>query len=75
LNNALKNADKVNENLRLFEIVTGDDDLMTGPGTTEFESQLRALNIKHVYTVIPGTHSMFVWRPALANFLQEIFKK
>jgi hypothetical protein len=37
---------KVNENLRLFEIVTGDNDLMTGPGTTEFESRLRALNMK-----------------------------
>ena len=72
--NALKDPNKINENLRLFEIVIGDNDLMTGPATTEFESQLRALNIQHVYTVIPGTHSMFVWRPALSNFLQEIFK-
>ena len=74
LKNALKDPNKINENLRLFEIVAGDNDLMTGPGTTEFESQLRALNIEHVYTVMPGTHSMFVWRPALSNFLQEIFK-
>jgi enterochelin esterase-like enzyme len=73
LNNALKNSDKVNENLRLFEIVTGDNDSMTGPATKEFDSQLRALNIQHVYTVVPGSHSMFVWRPALANFLQKIF--
>ena len=72
--NALKDPNKINENLRLFEIVTGDNDLMTGPATTGFEDQLRALNIQHVYTVMPGTHSMFVWRPALANFLQEIFK-
>ena len=72
--NALKDPNKINENLRLFEIVTGDNDLMTGPATIEFESQLRAANIQHVYTVLPGTHSMFVWRPALSNFLQEIFK-
>ena len=44
------------------------------PLTSQFENQLRALNIHHVYTVMPGTHSMFVWRPALSNFLQEIFK-
>jgi enterochelin esterase-like enzyme len=74
-NKALKDPNKINENLRLFEIVTGDNDPMTGPSTTAFESELRELNIKHVYTIVPGTHSMFVWRPALANFLQEIFKK
>jgi enterochelin esterase-like enzyme len=73
-NNPLKDSNKINENLRLFEIVTGDDDHMTGPATSAFESQLRELNIQHVYTVVPGTHSMFAWRPALANFLQEIFK-
>ena len=71
---ALKDPNKINENLRLFEIVTGDNDHMSGPTTIEFESQLRELKIQHVYTVMPGTHSMFVWRPALSNFLQEIFK-
>ncbi len=71
--NALKDPNKINENLRLFEIVTGDNDFV-GPAVHQFEIQLRALNIQHVYTVMPGTHSMFVWRPALANFLQEIFQ-
>jgi enterochelin esterase family protein len=73
--NVLKDQNKINQSLRLFQIVNGDNDHNTGPTTIEFEGQLRALNIKHVYTVLPGTHSMFVWRPALANFLQEIFKK
>ena len=73
--NALKDTNKINENLRLFEIVTGDNDLMTGPGTHQFEIQLRALKIHYVLTVMPGTHSMLVWRPALSKFLQEIFKK
>jgi len=73
--NALKDTNKINENLCLFEIVTGDNDSMTGPAVQQFENQLRALNIQHVYTVVPGTHSWFVWRPALANFLQKIFKK
>ena len=72
--NALKDPNKINENLRLFEIVIGDTDGMGGAELPQFEKWLRELNIKHVYTVMPGTHSMFVWRPALANFLQEIFK-
>src|SRR5262249_27387396 len=73
--NAIKDPNKINENLRLFEIVTGDNDGMGGLATKEFDSQLSAQNIKHIYTVMPRTHSMFVWRPALANFLQEIFRK
>jgi enterochelin esterase family protein len=71
--NALNNPNKINENLRLFEIDTGDNDFTTGPSTHQFEIQLRALKIQHVYTVMPGTHSMLVWRPALCNFLQKIF--
>src|ERR1700757_3841806 len=73
-NTALKEPNKINENLRLFEIVTGDNDSMTGPMTKQLDGQLTTLNIQHVYTVMPGTHSMFVWRPALCNFLQKIFK-
>jgi len=72
--NAIKDPNKINENLRLFEIVAGDNDGMGGLATKEFDSQLSAQKIKHIYTVMPGTHSMFVWRPASANFLQEIFK-
>jgi enterochelin esterase-like enzyme len=73
--NALKEPNKINENLRLFEIITGEDDHMSGPTTIEFEGQLKQANIQHVYTLLPGTHSMFVWRSALSRFLQEIFKR
>jgi enterochelin esterase-like enzyme len=73
--NPLKDANKINENLRLFEIVTGAEDKSVGEDVTKFEEQLKQANVQHTYTVLPsGTHSMFVWRPALANFLQEIFK-
>ncbi|HXO97020.1 MAG TPA: alpha/beta hydrolase-fold protein [Chthoniobacterales bacterium] len=70
--NALQDPNRINGNLRLFEIVIGDNDIT--PELTEFESQLRELKIQHVYTVVPGFHNMFVWRPALYNFLQKIFK-
>ena len=71
---ALKDPNKINKNLRLFLIVTGDKDFITGLAAESFDKQLRELNIQHAYTVMPGTHSMFVFRPALSNFLQEIFK-
>jgi enterochelin esterase-like enzyme len=73
--NALKDPDKINKNLLLFDIVSGDDDALVGKYVTEFEAQLKQANVQHVYTVVPGgTHSMFVWRPALYNFLQKVFK-
>ena len=74
--NALRDPDKINKNLLLFDIVIGADDKMVGEDVTKFEDQLKQANVQHTYTVLPGeTHSMFVWRPALANFLQEIFKE
>lgn len=73
--NALKDPNKINKNLLLFDIVVGDNDKVVGEGVTGFEAQLKQTNVQHVYTVLPGTHSMFVWRPALSTFLQEIFKR
>jgi enterochelin esterase-like enzyme len=61
--------------LPLFDIVTGDDDALVGTSVTEFEAELNQVGVKHVYTVIHGgTHSMSVWRPALYDFLQQVFK-
>ena len=74
--NALADREKVNKTLVLFDITIGADDKIVGEDVTKFEDQLKQANVQHTYTVVPGgTHSMFVWRPALANFLQEIFKK
>jgi enterochelin esterase-like enzyme len=78
-NNELKDPEKINQinqNLRLFDIVVGDNDkIVNSQVTNAWEAQLKQANVQHVYTVVPGgTHSMFVWRLALSNFLQEIFK-
>ena len=71
--NALRDSNKINVNLLLFEIVTGGDDALVGKAVTEFEADLNQAAVKHVYTVVPGgTHSMFVWRPALYDFLQKV---
>jgi enterochelin esterase-like enzyme len=67
--------DKINKQLLLFEIISGDNDQIVGKHVNEFESRLKQANVQHVYTLLPGgTHSMFVWRPALASFIQQIFR-
>ena len=71
--NALKDPNKINE-ICAFSRSSPEITILCWTGNQQFDSQLRALNIQHVYTVMPGTHSMFVWRPALSNFLQKIFK-
>jgi len=71
---AIENPKKIDENLLLFDIVTGDDDQMVGKHIFEFENQLKKSKVRHRFTVIAGgTHSMFVWRSALATFLEQIF--
>jgi enterochelin esterase-like enzyme len=58
-----------------LDIVSGDHDATTAKGVNGFVTQLNQANVKHDYTVVPGgTHSMFVWREALYNFLQKIFQ-
>lgn len=72
---ALKDPDKINRSLLLLDIVSGDHDATTAKGVNGFVTQLNQANVKHDYTVVPGgTHSMFVWREALYNFLQKIFQ-
>jgi enterochelin esterase-like enzyme/lysophospholipase L1-like esterase len=74
--NALEDGEKINKSLLLFDIATGDDDKIVREDVAKFEDQLKQANVQHVYTLLPGgTHSMFVWRPALNSFLQEIFKR
>jgi enterochelin esterase-like enzyme len=75
-NNALKNPNEINESLLLFDITSGENDELVGKYVTEFEERLKQASIQHTYTIVPGgTHSMFVWRLALFNFLQQIFKR
>jgi len=74
-NNALMEPEKINKKLLLFDIITGDNDEIVGKHVTEFEARLKQANVDHVYTILPGgTHSMFVWRPALQSFLEQIFR-
>src|SRR3984885_2041682 len=74
--NALQDREKINQSLLLFDIVCGDNDKVVGEDVTKLEDQLKQENVQHVYTLVHGgTHSMFVWRSALYNFLQQIFQR
>jgi enterochelin esterase-like enzyme len=70
-----QDPEKINKDLLFLDIVTGDDDTNVGEDVTKFEDQLKQANVQHVYTLLAGTHSMLVWRPALYRFLQQIFKR
>jgi enterochelin esterase-like enzyme len=75
-NNALMEPEKINKSLLLFDIITGDNDEIVGKHVTEFEARLKEAKVEHIYTTLPGgTHSMFVWRPALKSFLEQIFRR
>ena len=72
---ALQNPDQLNGSLRLVDIINGDSDGICGKAATGSGAQLKQANIQHAYMLVPGgTHSMFVWRPALYHFLQKVFK-
>ena len=44
--NALKDPNKINENLYLFEIFTGDNDKLIGKDIAEFEAQLTSQGLR-----------------------------
>ena len=43
--NALMEPDKINKNLLLFDIITGDNDEIVGKHVTEFEDRLKQANV------------------------------
>jgi enterochelin esterase-like enzyme len=75
IENALGHPAKINRDIRYFYLVAGGQDIAL-PFTQAFAQQLDAAGIHHVFEVIPGQlHTMFVWRPALYNFVQHIFTR
>jgi enterochelin esterase-like enzyme len=59
---------------RPYRCALGEE--IVGKHVTEFEARLKEAQVEHVYTTLPGgTHSMFVWRPALKSFHEQIFRR
>lgn len=72
---ALADPAKVNASLRGFTVTVGSDDTITGKDIAGLRKDLDAAGIRYDYKEYPGLyHEMAVWRPSLADFLQQIFR-
>jgi enterochelin esterase-like enzyme len=69
------NADKINNNLKVFWLSQGGKDDIAYKNGQVMLSKLDALKIKHTYYEYPGGHTWPVWRNDLYNFAPLLFKK
>jgi enterochelin esterase family protein len=73
---ALNEPEKINKALRNFTVTVGSKDQVVGKDVASLKATLDEKKIKHEYHEYPDLqHEMDVWRPSLAAFLQEIFRK
>ena len=71
----LKKAAEVNRQLKLFTLVSGEQDIITGRDMTGLKAQLDQRGIVTEWHSYPGLgHEMDVWRPAYINFVQKLFR-
>jgi enterochelin esterase-like enzyme len=68
------NADKINNNLKLFWLSQGGTDDIAYKNGQVMLSKLDELKIKHTYYEYPGGHTWPVWRNDLYNFAPLLFK-
>ncbi|MGN6615984.1 MAG: alpha/beta hydrolase-fold protein, partial [Ilyomonas sp.] len=68
------NADKINNNLKLFWLSQGGKDDIAYKNGQIMMSKLDELKIKHTYYEYPGGHTWPVWRNDLYNFAPLLFK-
>jgi enterochelin esterase-like enzyme len=71
----LKQPEAVNRAFKIFAIVSGDQDGLLREPIAQFDEHLTQLGVHHEYRLIPGQgHDMDVWRPALIEFVQRVFR-
>jgi enterochelin esterase-like enzyme len=69
-----KNAEKINNNLKLFWISQGGKEDIAWKNCQMMLSKFDEIKIKYTYTEYPGGHTWPVWRNNLFNFSQLLFK-
>ena len=67
------NADKINNNLKVFWLSEGGKDDIAYKNGQVMLSKLEELKIKHTYYEYPGGHTWPVWRNDLYNFAPLLF--
>lgn len=69
------NADKINNNLKLFWISEGGKDDIAYKNGQIMLDKFDELRIRHTYSEYPGGHTWPVWRNNLYNFAPLLFKE
>jgi len=71
----LKKPTAINRQLRLFTLVTGEEDKVTGRDMTGLKAQLDRSGVVTDWHSVPGVgHEMALWRPAYIEFVQKLFR-
>lgn len=70
----LDNADKVNKQIRLFEISCGEKDTLAFTGAKNLDEILKKRGINHAMNVSPGGHTWINWRQYLRDYAQRLFR-
>jgi enterochelin esterase-like enzyme len=68
------NADKINNNLKLFWIGIGGKEDIAYKNCQLMDAKYDEMKIKYTYYEYPGGHTWPVWRNDLFNFAQLLFK-
>lgn len=70
----LDSADKVNKQIKLFEITCGDKDTLAFAGSKNLDEILKKRGIKHSMNITPGGHTWINWRRYLNDYAQKLFQ-
>jgi enterochelin esterase-like enzyme len=69
-----KNADKINQNLKLFWIAMGGKEDIAYKNCQSMLAKFDELKITYIYSEHPGGHTWPVWRDNLYNMAPLLFK-
>ncbi len=70
----LNSADKVNKQIKLFEITCGDKDTLAFAGSKNLAEILKKRNINHKLNISAGGHTWINWRIYLNDYAQKLFQ-
>jgi enterochelin esterase-like enzyme len=74
INTLIPDPDKVNKQLKLLWIGSGNTDGTVGMAPHTFHKALVEKKVNHIWHADVGGHDMVVWRQNLYLFAQRIFK-
>ena len=70
----LKNPSRVNNGIRIFEIICGEKDTLALGGSKNLDEILTRYNIRHELRLSAGGHTWINWRRYLNEFAPRLFR-